>query len=122
MLAGLLLAAGVNAQPTRVMSLNLCTDVLALHLAQREHIVSLSHIATNSPLSPIVEQARGIPSNRASAEEIVAFQHLVRKVPMPEPVARYAVNLARRTRPGEMAQDEPAGAYAAARSGLPQAS
>jgi iron complex transport system substrate-binding protein len=56
------------------MSLNLCTDVLALHLAEREHIVSLSHIATNSPLSPIVETARGIPSNRASAEEIVAFQ------------------------------------------------
>lgn len=63
----------VGAQPARVMSLNLCTDVLALHLAEREHIVSLSHIATNSPLSPIVEQARGIPPNHASAEEVVAF-------------------------------------------------
>ncbi len=35
-----------------------------------------------------------------SAEEIVAFQELVRKVPMSEAVARYAVRLARRTRPG----------------------
>ena len=35
-----------------------------------------------------------------SAEEIAAFQHLVRKVPISEPVARYAVQLARRTRPG----------------------
>ncbi|MGH8453160.1 MAG: ABC transporter substrate-binding protein, partial [Nevskiales bacterium] len=74
-LAGLLgLCVPASAQPTRVMSLNLCTDVLVLHLAQREHIVSLSHIASNSPLSPIVESARGIPANYASAEEVVAFQ------------------------------------------------
>lgn len=68
------LATLANAQPTRIMSLNLCTDVLVLHLAPREHIVSLSHIATNSPLSPIVETARGIPANYASAEEVVAMQ------------------------------------------------
>ena len=42
--------ADAGAQPTRVMSLNLCTDVLVLHLAQREHIVSLSFVATDSPL------------------------------------------------------------------------
>jgi len=35
-----------------------------------------------------------------SAEEITAFQRLVRKVPMPDAVARHAVSLARRTRPG----------------------
>jgi iron complex transport system substrate-binding protein len=56
------------------MSLNLCTDVLLLHLAPRERIVSLSFVATHSPLSPIVEQARGIPPNYASAEEVAAFQ------------------------------------------------
>ncbi len=68
------LTAPASAQPTRILSLNLCTDVLVLHLAQRQHIASLSHIATNSPLSPIVESARGIPANYASAEEVVAFQ------------------------------------------------
>ena len=71
---GVWLPFPATAQPTRVMSLNLCTDVLVLHLAQRQHIASLSHIATNSPLSPIVESARGIPGNYASAEEIVSFQ------------------------------------------------
>lgn len=62
------------AQPVRIMSLNLCTDVLVLHLAQREHIASLSLIAADSPLSPVVAQARGIPANHASAEEIVALE------------------------------------------------
>ena len=35
-----------------------------------------------------------------SAADIVAFQQLVRRVPAAEPVARYAVNLARASRPG----------------------
>jgi iron complex transport system substrate-binding protein len=74
LLLGWALVGLASAQPTRVMSLNLCTDVLVLHLAPRERIVSLSHIAANSPLSPIVETARGIPANYASAEEVVAFQ------------------------------------------------
>ena len=64
--------ATAGAQPARIMSLNLCTDVLVLHLAEREHIASLSFIATDSPLSPIVAAARGIPSNHASIEELVA--------------------------------------------------
>jgi len=42
-----------------------------------------------------------MPHAVVSAEDIVAFQRLVRKVPMPEAVARYAVRLARRTRPGQ---------------------
>jgi MoxR-like ATPase len=33
--------------------------------------------------------------------DIVAFQQLVRRVPVPEPVLRYAVTLVRTTRPGE---------------------
>jgi MoxR-like ATPase len=39
------------------------------------------------------------------AQEIVAFQQLVRRVPIAEPVARYAVNLARTSRPGPSAPD-----------------
>ena len=41
-----------------------------------------------------------VPEAVVDADDIVAFQRLVRKVPMPEEVARYAVRLARRTRPG----------------------
>jgi MoxR-like ATPase len=40
-----------------------------------------------------------------SGEDIVAFQQLVRRVPAAEPVARYAVNLARASRPGPNSPD-----------------
>ena len=44
--------------------------------------------------------------NRAvSGADIVAFQELVRRVPAAEPVARYAVHLARASRPGPGAPD-----------------
>ena len=44
--------------------------------------------------------------NRAvSGADIVAFQELVRRVPAAEPVARYAVHLARSSRPGPNAPD-----------------
>ena len=35
-----------------------------------------------------------------SGDDLVAFQHLVRRVPAPEPVVRYAVSLVRHSRPG----------------------
>lgn len=73
-LALMLCSMPLAAKPVRVMSLNLCTDILLLHLADRNHIVSLSFIATDSPLSPIVQQAAGIPPNHATAEEVLAFQ------------------------------------------------
>ena len=38
--------------------------------------------------------------NVLSAEEILYFQHIVRMIPVPENVFRYAVNLASKTRPG----------------------
>jgi len=40
-----------------------------------------------------------------SAEEIIEFQHLVRKVPAADSVARYAVNLVGASRPGPVAPD-----------------
>ncbi|HEU4995334.1 MAG TPA: MoxR family ATPase [Gemmatimonadaceae bacterium] len=40
-----------------------------------------------------------------SGADIVAFQELVRRVPAAEPVARYAVNLARASRPGPSSPD-----------------
>ena len=39
--------------------------------------------------------------NVLSGEELLEFQHLVRRVPVSEPVLAYAVELARRSRPGE---------------------
>jgi MoxR-like ATPase len=40
-----------------------------------------------------------------NGSDIIAFQQLVRRVPIAEPVARYAVNLARMSRPGPNAPD-----------------
>ncbi|MEP6496162.1 MAG: MoxR family ATPase [bacterium] len=40
-----------------------------------------------------------------SGADIIAFQQLIRRVPIAEPVARYAVSLARWTRPGPKAPD-----------------
>jgi MoxR-like ATPase len=40
-----------------------------------------------------------------TGDDIVAFQQLVRRVPIAEPVARYAVSLARASRPGPNAPD-----------------
>jgi len=40
-----------------------------------------------------------------SGDDIVAFQQLVRRVPAAEPIARYAVHLARASRPGPNAPD-----------------
>ena len=40
-----------------------------------------------------------------SGEDIVAFQELVRRIPAAEPVARYAVHLARASRPGPNSPD-----------------
>jgi MoxR-like ATPase len=40
-----------------------------------------------------------------SGDDIVAFQKLVRRVPCADPVARYAVALARASRPGPNAPD-----------------
>jgi MoxR-like ATPase len=40
-----------------------------------------------------------------TGSDIVAFQQLVRRVPIADPVARYAVNIARTSRPGPTAPD-----------------
>jgi MoxR-like ATPase len=57
----------------------------------------------------IVRQTTSIQKHRfnraVTGADIVAFQELVRRVPAAEPVARYAVNLARASRPGPNAPD-----------------
>ena len=57
----------------------------------------------------VVQQTTGIlgepPRPAVSAEELRAFQQLVRRVPASDAVARYAVNLARASRPGPTAPE-----------------
>jgi iron complex transport system substrate-binding protein len=63
--------AGAAAGP-RVMSLNLCTDQLALQLLPRARIVSVSDLAADPAYSVVAEQAEGLPVNHARAEEVLA--------------------------------------------------
>ena len=41
------------------------------------------------------------PQSVVSREDLLAFQQLVRRVPVSEPVARYALSIVRATRPEE---------------------
>ncbi|MDV2964453.1 ABC transporter substrate-binding protein [Nitratireductor aquimarinus] len=69
-LAGTLLSAPVSAAPERVMSLNLCTDQLAMTLAEPEQLISVSFLAREPDLSMLHEKAQGFPVNRGLAEEV----------------------------------------------------
>lgn len=66
--------AGDPPPARRIVSLNLCTDQLALLLADRANIASVSFLAADPGLSAVARQARGLPVNHGRLEEIVA-QH-----------------------------------------------
>lgn len=61
--------AGPEGAP-RIASTSLCGDLWALSLADRDQIVSLSKDATG-PYSALADQARGLPQNRGSVEELL---------------------------------------------------
>ncbi len=60
--------AGVR--PARVVSTNLCTDLLALLLARPGQLVSVSHVAHDPVASPLHRRAATIPENHGAAEVI----------------------------------------------------
>ncbi len=66
-------AGGAAAKARRIVSINLCTDQLALMLARREAIASISYLARDPALSTLAEKAEGIPVNHGRAEEILGF-------------------------------------------------
>lgn len=68
--------AGVAAQeakPQRIVSLNLCTDILLIDLVAPERIQALSVNATDPLISPIAERARRFKRVHADAEEVLAL-------------------------------------------------
>ncbi|MBI1213199.1 MAG: ABC transporter substrate-binding protein [Alphaproteobacteria bacterium] len=67
------LTPAVQAKPQRVVSTNVCADQLALLLAP-ERVVSVSFNAPDPAISNFAEQAKGIPTNAARAEEIVLLK------------------------------------------------
>ena len=71
LLLAAVLAWPVAAKPQRIVSTNVCADQLALALADRGRIVSVSRLAVDPRISNFAAAARGIPVNNARAEEIV---------------------------------------------------
>jgi iron complex transport system substrate-binding protein len=76
-LAGFLAAslyANVGAAPPqRIVSINICGDLLALSLAPRSHIASVTFLAADPTMSPIADRAGGVAQNYGMAEEVLAF-------------------------------------------------
>lgn len=62
--------AAVAAPPERVVSMNLCTDQLAMLMADPGQLVSISHLSLDPLSSAMVEQAQAYPVNRGGAEQI----------------------------------------------------
>jgi len=71
-LAACVLGAASAATPQRIVSINICGDLLALSLAPREHIASITFLASDPVISPMYERAAGIPQNYGQAEEVLA--------------------------------------------------
>jgi len=58
------------AAPERVVSMNLCTDQLALLIAGEGQLISVSHLAREQRSSVLAEQAARVPVNHGRAEEV----------------------------------------------------
>lgn len=63
-------AGAAGAGPQRVVSVNLCTDQLAMMLAAPGQLVSVSHLASDPRSSVMVAEAAGYDANRGGAEEV----------------------------------------------------
>ncbi|MGE0239644.1 MAG: ABC transporter substrate-binding protein [Parvibaculaceae bacterium] len=56
--------------PRRVVSMNVCTDQLAMLIGETGQLVSVSHLARDPRASALAEEASAIPVNHGLAEEI----------------------------------------------------
>jgi iron complex transport system substrate-binding protein len=77
-LAGVLAASLAGnagaAPPQRIVSINICGDLLALTLAPRARIASVTFLAADPIMSPIAAAADGVPLNYGKAEEVLAYE------------------------------------------------
>ncbi len=69
-LAGAAVQAEPSARPERVVSVNLCTDQLALELAAPGQLISVSALSHDPRSSAMWEEAQALPVNNSSAEEV----------------------------------------------------
>jgi iron complex transport system substrate-binding protein len=60
-------------KPSRIVSLDLCTDQLLVELADRGRIAAVTHLAADPAVSAIPEKARGIPITHGGAEDVLRY-------------------------------------------------
>ncbi|MES1991830.1 MAG: ABC transporter substrate-binding protein [Pseudomonadota bacterium] len=74
-LFGLLAGANVAlASPQRIVSINLCTDILALDLSSPGTLKSVFRVAADASDSPVADKAENLPLNNATAEDIMSYK------------------------------------------------
>ena len=65
------LHAADGAKPSRIVSLNMCTDELVLRLAEPQNIASVTWLSRNPDSSNVADAASRVPVNHGLAEEII---------------------------------------------------
>ncbi|MBM3568280.1 MAG: ABC transporter substrate-binding protein [Alphaproteobacteria bacterium] len=77
-LAGIAFALAASfaaeARPARVVSINLCTDQLAVLLAHPNQLLSVSWLARDRALSPVHDRLAGIAINHAQVEDVLPLR------------------------------------------------
>ncbi|WP_255011255.1 ABC transporter substrate-binding protein [Roseovarius sp. M141] len=68
--AAVLFSVPLSAAPQRVVSINLCTDQLAMLLAAPGQLISVSRIALDPRVSSMAAEAAQYPINASRAEEV----------------------------------------------------
>jgi iron complex transport system substrate-binding protein len=66
-------SAAQAGKPSRIVSLDLCTDQLLVELVERGRIAAVTHLAADPSVSAIPEKARGIPITRGAAEDVLRY-------------------------------------------------
>ena len=67
----MVIAATASARPQRIVSTNVCADQLVMLLADPQHIVAVSSLASDPEVSNLAPEARRHKINHARAEEII---------------------------------------------------
>ena len=60
-------------RPSRIVSLDVCTDQLAIELVERSRIAAVTHLAADPAVSAMPEKARGIPITHGAAEDVLRY-------------------------------------------------
>jgi iron complex transport system substrate-binding protein len=94
LLAALVVGTAGAAPPERIVSINICGDLLALSLAPRERIASVTFLAADPVISPVAGLAEGVLLNHGKAEEVLTLDPDL--VLAGRYTARATVNLLRR--------------------------